>query len=152
MRYLELFESNVPYSFWINTNTKKIIPSTNEHVSYVFDHPEQFGLDKETIQQIKDNVGDGWTMMLMEIVSEQGWVRGGRYFDREFKNGFFLQGYSDEYLWKAAKVLEKQTYFDILALDVFFETHSPQSFTKLYGKELEYWLKTGKYFARNKLS
>lgn len=154
MRYTELFEKDIvgikkvttPSSFWINVNTKEILPSPDEHVSYIFSNPEQFDLDNETVQQIKDAYGSGWTMPLMELVSEKGWVRGGKDYQRDFKSSYFLQGWSNEHLWKAANILSEQVYFDQLSLDTFFESFSSQFFTKIYGDELEHWLKTGKFF------
>lgn len=150
MRYLELLESTtLPRSFWINVKTRKIIPITEEHASYVFHNPTEFNLDKEAVRQIKD-LGGGWSHKLMEIVTKFGWVRGGKDWSRGFKHSFYLQGYNNENLRKAAIILSEHTVFDFLAIDTFFETFSSSSFIRLYGDELEYWLKTGKFFKRNR--
>ena len=154
MRYYELFQTLTestafPRSFWINANTNEILPTPDEHVAYIFNNPEKFNLTKKEIYDIQDQVGDGWTPFLMDLVGKDGWVRGGVNWIREYHNAYFLQGREDDYLRKAAVILSNHVYFDALSIDTFLDTFSPTSFITIVGNELEHWLKTGKFLKRS---
>lgn len=150
MRYFELFESeNIPTFFWINAKTGEIIPAPYEHATYVVDDPKRFGLDPDEVQEIVDEHGDEWSSEIMELVTEQGWVRGGRV---HFQNdSIFLQGYLNEHLHTVANILADKMYFKTLLLDTVLSTHRSQEFKELEGKALEHWLTTGRFLPNNRM-
>lgn len=132
----EIFEdviTHLPFNFWVDTNTNRIINSSNdEHMITIHDY-----LD------IPKHLKTGYE--ILNYAAEHGFVRGGK----ERNEAIFLQGDSDS-IWKAARYIYKYYPYETLLMDSFLETINSSSFIKLEEPELGYWIKTGKFMPRDR--
>jgi len=146
----------LPRSFWINAKTGEILPAPDEHAEMVRNNPEKFGLDQEHIQQI-EQAHWGYSMetwgALIEAAAQNGWVRVTSTVYRDWPSdppepGIALQGATDRDLARALRHILKKQSFDLALIDTALDGFNMNSWSKLRGNRLEYFVKTGKYPGR----
>ena len=151
-----------PTAFWYSPDRHKIIPTNNiDHTDAVlnagdwkFDIPEdEFNAMKERMHKIHDtrhiNDNVGWDTEVIELANKHGWVRAGS--DR--MGGFFFQSNNPSDLHKSVKAVYDTTTIDKVYIDTEVASFMATDYGEpLRGKELEYYVKRGKFMPKQNKS
>lgn len=140
MQISELEE--LPVNFWVNPETRELLPSDDEHYAMIRNNPERFGLDQELIDQITDALPESQqSSAIYQAAGDNGWVRAGKVFGSTVM--YFFQASSELMAWKAVRMIYRQAYLEDVIIEPSYASWQERKNTafELKGDELVRWLK-----------